>query len=1702
MAKNKKYHFDYVDLSNTTHTVEIYVEGFGGVSTEIIGGATPFTVEKNKDFTEQYLGGIAVTKFTVQALSTATFKASLFTSQVYGDVIIRHKTGATYDYDAILVPYNSMDKDLPDGTYITELYCECGLNNLKNIDYVVADQRSKVSAIIHKCLQNVPYIGAYPYKILDNSLLSTDDAGTVTSKWVDVYINENHFADKSCYDVLSELLINIRELTFSNGSWWIRNISELSNLDSFIWSYDASFASPTSAAYNRTAATINDRLSGGYFGKLFSQKNVVIEKEQSKSSSQFAIGAFTEIANLNSWTKNGLANTVFTLTNQGLYNNGNSIFQTTANTDGTYLQNTTGISFFPFKSTLGLGGEERDGLTVKIKHTDGLQIKNLRFQFIAFQKGLNYTYFLTNEGSWYRQTATNTQTPLYFVKPKYKDTTTIEIPTPPYYDGREFPLPLTDFGYNQTLLDLYPSSNIEYDFFVRIYLPERLSSNAVSVDSYIESIDITVESTEEAFNGFSKDFGVSTIADRQNKLSVSLSALYPVYPHGTETAYTAATGDTFYSYFKEYGGILYKAMDDYMASEYLNVLSRRLKTYDGSVFTQLAFTDLIEIDSVKYRLQNYKLDVRNNTTYIKAIELGYGASVLEQKEVQNLLNQATKDQLRKLIDLQEGRLKTIFPDVNFETKIGNGGETQLVMKPNVQHETALLTGGQVFLKSDTENTVTLDTTDVTNDYTLKAPNLTAEATIATDATAWMLGGNTVGVKKTIGTLDNFDLGIVTNGVERATVKSTGIDVVGRVTAATAAITGLTTNYLPKAGAGGLLVNSKVFDNGTNVGIGTVTPNGLLEIYGIGTPTTMFRIITSGGGGFSFGAKDNSANPTWRFGTNSGESLTFDIGGVTTGLFLNPFGNVAIGTTSPTDKLHVNGTTRTTNLKINNGAAVGKVWQCTNADGTGAWVSPLASERYIGEWDASSGTAPSATPTNGDYYVVSVGGTYLGITYVAGDEIYWDGTAWLRRQNFLTLPIATASVLGGVKIGDRISISSGVISADAQDWSIITGKPTTIEGYGITDAYTKTESDGNYIKNQNASAQSANMWISGTTRTTKLLVNKSTDSGEALQVNGDIYAAGSITTGREGHHGTYSSSWVQGIWSVAKGFKISTVNNDFGNHFGLVYGYTSSGTAAPNGSGKNVLAGWGHQHGIADNGLLRHSFSGTTGNVWHFGGMYLGSSNTTVDDTPIRLNPSGVSFINSGNFGIANTSPSEPLDVSGNIKYTGLLKPTGTAGASNQVLSTNGTNDGWVTLSTSYLSDWSSAWDTKLSSSIGTIAGTVAEGDHGHVIGDITSLSTVLDGKLNTPTLITNAVPYWDGLEFQNSFLRYGSGELSGEGKIILKEPSYSSPVITLENNFFGGTIQFGGVSNAIIPTIDGFATLKLGYSNQKFKEINFSVTNYITLDSPIYEEITFQQEGFTRELRGLRIDEFDVSKIGTDIDTGAFSVMLGSYDDAGNRRSRDWENIINPSDGRWYKIEADGTAKKYLLEGEVSTGGGGTYEIPTLQEVSEQGASSTIRLQFNNVNYATINDVGEALGLDAVLTNSAIANEKSVRYNMNPSDQTYSFHPVNIFRNDIYVGGLSGSHDVNGSKVTLIGKRELDLTSTDGNVIVNAGQNFNIFTDKDNNGSGGLIQLFGRLRIDINSMISASSKADAISQGANINEVFRIGTQLHIVDSL
>jgi hypothetical protein len=144
----------------------------------------------------------------------------------------------------------------------------------------------------------------------------------------------------------------------------------------------------------------------------------------------------------------------------------------------------------------------------------------------------------------------------------------------------------------------------------------------------------------------------------------------------------------------------------------------------------------------------------------------------------------------------------------------------------------------------------------------------------------------------------------------------------------------TLNYLSKFTNAGTLTNSLLFDNGTNVGIGTITPTARLEIRGTGTTSATTALEVDNNSGNPLLVVKNDARVG--IGTTSPKSALeilqgtsafirmvrsgssadygFEAGNNGMGLYdytnndyrwwVSPTGDVGIGTTSPRVKLHV------------------------------------------------------------------------------------------------------------------------------------------------------------------------------------------------------------------------------------------------------------------------------------------------------------------------------------------------------------------------------------------------------------------------------------------------------------------------------------------------------------------------------------------------------------------------------------------------------------------------------------------------------------------------------------------------------------------------------------------------------------------------------------------------------------------------------
>ena len=246
----------------------------------------------------------------------------------------------------------------------------------------------------------------------------------------------------------------------------------------------------------------------------------------------------------------------------------------------------------------------------------------------------------------------------------------------------------------------------------------------------------------------------------------------------------------------------------------------------------------------------------------------------------------------------------------------------------------------------------------------------------------------------------------------------------------------TANYISKWTAGTTLGNSIIYDNGTNVGIGTTGPDRKVVVNVgsaqdgidiIGTGNTEFRLGNISGGPFG-NVIYVSLDQTLRFGTSQAwdvlnikngnvgisipsPAIKLAIGDTDTGLnwvsdgvlqiytdnvariHIKNNGDIGIGTTSPGAKLEVAG-----QVKITGGSpGAGKVLT-SDAAGLATWTTPTSglggsgTANYVPKWTAGTTLGDSAIYDNGTNVGINTSSPTGKLTVVA-DYLYNDGSGF-------------------------------------------------------------------------------------------------------------------------------------------------------------------------------------------------------------------------------------------------------------------------------------------------------------------------------------------------------------------------------------------------------------------------------------------------------------------------------------------------------------------------------------------------------------------------------------------------------------------------------------------------------------------------------------------------------------------------------------
>jgi len=509
----------------------------------------------------------------------------------------------------------------------------------------------------------------------------------------------------------------------------------------------------------------------------------------------------------------------------------------------------------------------------------------------------------------------------------------------------------------------------------------------------------------------------------------------------------------------------------------------------------------------------------------------------------------------------------------------------------------------------------------------------------------------------------------------------------------------TVNYLPKWTGTTLLGDSQLFDNGTNVGIGTGTPNRKLTVSGDGT---LLGLQSNTAGGYSeIELTANGVSAAYIFKASSGFSsyagagslniynsgaIGFHTASVSNAMFIaSSTGNIGLGNTLPSQKLHVDGNIRVTGAYYDSANSAGTSGQILSSTSTGtAWINQATgtvtgtgTTNYVSKWTSGTAIGNSSIFDNGNVGISTatpaqklhvVGGTLLqkGITGVpswanntlelnstGSDSIslefhrpaYSSTQIWSNGNNLI---FGTSSGTERMRIQDGfvgIGTTSPGTALDVNGSIRVTGRTTPSSGNGLEIFY-YSPSDCFYLE----------------------AYNYTTSAYKTIRYAGASheFVAGNVGIGLTAPSYKLDVSAAARIYGVRIGrdFSIAdraTVRLDSNGNApaDILFGQT----AAANQSGWD-----GVYWSISSRSSGTGAAEGNKFTIWR------GSAHSA----PYNSESQFVTITPDLNLGIGETSPTQKLHVTGNVRVSGAYYDSANAaGTSGQILSSTGTGTAWI-----------------------------------------------------------------------------------------------------------------------------------------------------------------------------------------------------------------------------------------------------------------------------------------------------------------------------------------------------------------------------------------------------------------------------------------
>ena len=451
-------------------------------------------------------------------------------------------------------------------------------------------------------------------------------------------------------------------------------------------------------------------------------------------------------------------------------------------------------------------------------------------------------------------------------------------------------------------------------------------------------------------------------------------------------------------------------------------------------------------------------------------------------------------------------------------------------------------------------------------------------------------------------------------------------------------------YYDSSNVSTMLVNTAT----GRVGIGTTSPTGKLDVREANVTISTSNSMSDGVRGLKIAGSNaaiefaGSGNDWWVSALGSGLSI-YDTTANSYRFKIMNDGKVGIGTTSPSQKLHVDGNARVTGAYYDSGNTPGTANQLLASTATGtAWIDP------------STIVAEAAT------LVVIACKNTTGATITKGTPVYQTGNVGATA----TIEIAPADALISANKLPAIGLLQTDLNNNGFGNVVITGELTNFTTDPI-DGLTPTVGDKIFVKSGGG-----------------LTLTKPTGEGNGIQNMGLV---GKVSSGNAGSITVSSIMRTNDVPNLPEGriwvgdgntIVSDTVYLDEPNER---MGIGTTSPSAPlhvlDDSSANVLAKIRIQgdstSGYGDigmqSGYIRLFSNGSMCSAWT-GGLQYNYINGSVATT-----------LTSTGFGIGTTSPSQKLHVAGNMRLTGAFRDgVNSQGSANYVLTSTGSNSTrWV-----------------------------------------------------------------------------------------------------------------------------------------------------------------------------------------------------------------------------------------------------------------------------------------------------------------------------------------------------------------------------------------------------------------------------------------